>query len=131
MSAPFIYIGNNRLKVGKLEAYQREFMPQLVEIVEMNEPRLLGFNVFANQEGTEIAGVQVHPDADSMLHHMQVMRGRITMAYDEYIEATTTIQVYGPPNEAVLEMINMLSTPGVSVSVKPHHLGGFTRLQSA
>jgi hypothetical protein len=53
---------------------------------------------------------------------------RITMAY-EYIEATTAIQVYGPPNDAVVEMIRMMATPGVSVSVKPRHLGGFTRLQ--
>jgi hypothetical protein len=129
MTAPFIYIGNNKLKAGKLEAYQQDFMPQLVEVVESSEPRLLAFNVFANDEGTEIAGVQVHPDADSMLYHMQVMRERITMAYDEYIEATTAIQVYGPPHDAVLEMIKMISTPGVSVSVQPRHLGGFTRLQ--
>ena len=65
-----------------------------------------------------------------MLSHMQVMRERITMAYEEYIEATTAIQVYGPPNDAVVEMIRMMATPGVSVSVKPRHLGGFTRLQS-
>jgi hypothetical protein len=130
MDAPFIYVGNNRMKTGKLEAYQQDFMPKLVEVVESNEPRLLAFNVFANEEGTEIAGVQIHPDADSMLSHMQVMREQITMAYDEYIEATTAIQVYGPPNDAVLEMIKMMSTPGVSVSTKPRHLGGFTRLRS-
>jgi hypothetical protein len=130
MAAPFIYVGHNRLKAGKLEAYQRNFMPELVEVVKSNEPRLLAFNVFANDEGTEIAGVQVHPDADSMLSHMQVMRERITIAYEEYLEATTAIHVYGPPNDAVLEMIKMMATPGVSVSVKPRHLGGFTRLQA-
>lgn len=129
MAAPFIYVGHNKLKAGKLEAYQQDFMPELVKVVDSNEPRLLAFNVFANDEGTDIAGVQVHPDADSMLSHIQVMRDRITMAYEEYIEATTAIQVYGPPNEAVLEMIKMMATPGVTVSVKPRHLGGFTRLQ--
>jgi hypothetical protein len=129
MAAPFIYVSHNKLKAGKLEAYQRNFMPELVEFVESNEPRLLAFNAFANDEGTEIAGVQVHPDTDSMLSHMQVMREHITMAYEEYLEATTAIHVYGPPNDAVLEMIKMMATPGVSVSVKPRHLGGFTRLQ--
>jgi hypothetical protein len=129
MAAPFIYVGHNTLKAGKLEAYQQNFMPELLEVVEANEPRLLAFNVFANDEGTEIAGVQVHPDADSMLSHMQVMRERITMAYEEYLEATMAIHVYGPPNDAVLEMIKVMATPGVSVSVKPRHLGGFTRLQ--
>jgi hypothetical protein len=129
MAAPFINVSHNKLKAGKLEAYQQNFMPELVEVVESSEPRLLAFNVFANDEGTEIAGVQVHPDADSMLFHMQVMRERISMAYEEYIEATTAIHVYGPPNDAVLEMIKMMATPGVSVSVTPRHLGGFTRLQ--
>jgi hypothetical protein len=129
MAAPFIYVGHNTLKAGKLEAYQQNFMPELLEVVEANEPRLLAFNVFANDEGTEIAGVQVHPDADSMLSHMQVMRERITMAYEEYLEATMAIHVDGPPNDAVLEMIKVMATPGVSVSVKPRHLGGFTRLQ--
>jgi hypothetical protein len=129
MAAPFIYVGHNKLKAGKLEAYQQDFMPELVKVVDSNEPRLLAFNVFVNDDGTEIAGVQVHPDADSMLSHMQVMRERITMAYEEYIEATTAIQVYGPPNDAVLEMIKMMATPGVNVSVMPRHLGGFTRLQ--
>jgi hypothetical protein len=130
MAAPFIYVGHNKLKAGKLEAYQQNFMPELVEVVESNEPRLLAFNVFANDDGTEIAGVQVHPDADSMLSHAQVMRERITMAYEEYIEATTAIHVYGPPNDAALEIIKMMATPGVSVSVNPRHLGGFTRLQA-
>lgn len=129
MVAPFINISTNKLKPGKFEAYQQQFLPDLLGVVESHEPRLLAFNIFANDEGTEIAGVQVHPDADSMLHHLQLMRERITMAYGEYLEATTAIEVYGPPNDAVLEVIKMMATPGVSVRVKPRHLGGFTRLQ--
>lgn len=52
------------------------------------------------------------------------------MAYGEYIEATTAVQVYGPPNADVLQMMTAVATPGVSVSVMPNHLGGFTRLRS-
>jgi hypothetical protein len=130
MAAPFIYIGTNRMKAGMLEGYKRDFMPELLEVVETNEPRIHAFNVFASEDGTEITGVQVHPDAESMMYHMQVLSERITSAYDEYIEATTAIQLYGPPSNAVLEMIGRLSTPGVSVSVNPEHLGGFTRLRS-
>lgn len=67
MAAPFIYIGTNRLKRGMMEGYKRNFMPRLLDVVETNEPRLLAFHAFGNDEGTEIAGVQVHPDADSMI----------------------------------------------------------------
>ena len=114
-----------------LEAYKRNFMPELLQVVETNEPRILGFHVFADHEGTEIVGVQIHPDANSMLEHLKVVRERITMAYNEYLEATTAIQVLGPPNDAALEMIERMATPAVPVSVKPVHLGGFSRLESA
>jgi secreted PhoX family phosphatase len=130
MSAPLIYIGTNRMKAGMLEGYRRNFMPELLKVVETNEPRILGFHAFANEDGTEITGVQVHPDADSMLFHMQVVSEKVTMAYDQYIDATTDIQVYGPPNDAVLEMMRRLATPGVSVRIKADHVAGFTRLQS-
>ena len=31
----------------------------------------MAFNEYANEEGTEVAVVQVHPDADSMAFHMK------------------------------------------------------------
>ena len=65
MSGPFIFIATNRLKEGKLED-ERERVPGLVEFIEENEPRLLAFNEYANDEGTEVSVVQVHRDAESM-----------------------------------------------------------------
>ena len=43
---------------------------------------------------------------------------------------TKEIQVYGSPNDGVLEMITQLSQTGVPIIVKPNHLAGFTRLGS-
>ena len=40
----------------------------------MKEPRVIAFNIYVNDEGTEVTGVQVHPDAASMEFHMQVLR---------------------------------------------------------
>jgi hypothetical protein len=56
---------------------------------------------------TEVSIVQVHPDADSMLFHMRLLREHITSAYEEEgsLDVTTSVQVYGTPSEAVLEMI--------------------------
>jgi hypothetical protein len=68
MPGPFIFIATNRLKPGKL-AEEKARVPGLVDFIETNEPRLLAFNEFANEEGTEVAVVQVHPDADSMASH--------------------------------------------------------------
>jgi hypothetical protein len=37
------------------------------------------------------------------------------------------IQIYGEPNDTVLDMITQLTQSGVPIVVKPRHLAGFTR----
>jgi hypothetical protein len=130
MSGPFIFIATNRLKEGKLEA-ERARVPGLVEFIEANEPRLLAFNEYANAEGTEVAVVQVHPDADSFEFHMGVVGERAARAYNETLDATTGIQVFGTPTDAILEMLRRSAGAGVEYSVKAHHVGGFTRLHGS
>jgi hypothetical protein len=49
--------------------------------------------------------VQIHPDADSMEFHMNMVRKRAERAYAETLDATTSIQVYGTPSDTVLEML--------------------------
>jgi hypothetical protein len=126
MSGPFIFIATNKLKPGALEA-ERLRVPQLCEFIEQTEPRVLAFNEYANDEGTEVAVVQVHPDAESMQLHIGVVREQAERAYAETLEATTSIQVFGMPNSAVLDMLRQRAGAGPSLSVKRHHLGGFTR----
>jgi hypothetical protein len=53
VSGPFIFIATNRLKPGKLDA-ERNRVPGLVDFVEANEPQLLAFNEYVNEEGTEV-----------------------------------------------------------------------------
>jgi hypothetical protein len=129
MAGPFIFIATNRLKAGKLEAEGRR-VPGLVDFIRANEPRLIAFNEYANDEGTEVAVVQVHPDADSFEFHMGVVRERASRAYEETLEATTGIEVFGAPTEGIFEMLRRSAGGGVQYSVKQHHLGGFTRLQT-
>ncbi len=126
MSGPFIFIATNRLKTGSLEEEQQR-VPGLAEFIEANEPRLIAFNEYSNEDGTEVGVVQVHPDTDSMEFHMEVVRKRAERAYAETLDSTTGIQVYGTPTQAILEMLSRTAGSGVPVTVKPYHLGGFTR----
>jgi hypothetical protein len=126
-TAPFIFIATNRLKPGRLAAESGR-VPGLCDFIEASEPRILAFNEYANDEGTEVGVVQVHPDIDSFAFPMDVVRERASRAYAETLDATTSIQVFGTPSEAILEMLRNSAGSGVSFSVKPHHLGGFTRL---
>ena len=75
MTGPFIFIATNRLKEGKLDR-EKKRLPGLIDFIQANEPRLIAFNEYANEEGTEVAVVQVHPDADSMDFHMNVIAER-------------------------------------------------------
>src|SRR2546430_9734952 len=126
VSGPLIFIATNRLKPGKLDD-ERARVPGLVEFIEANESRLIAFNEYANENGTEVAVVQVHPDADSMAFHMEVVAERAAAAYAETVDATTSIQVFGTPSDAVVEMLRRQAGAGVPLSIKPIHVGGFVR----
>ena len=126
MSGPFIFIATNRLKPGKL-ADERKRVPGLVDFVAANEPRLIAFNEYANEDGTEVAVVQFHPDAESMAFHMDIVAERAAAAYAETLEATVSIQVFGTPSPEVLRMLERQAGAGVPLSLKQSHLGGFIR----
>jgi hypothetical protein len=130
MTGPFIFIATNRLKQGKLNS-EKKRVADLVDFIQANEPRLIAFNEYANDEGTEVAVVQVHPDADSMVFHLEVIAERAASAYADTIDATTNIQVFGTPSGAVTDMLRRQAGAGVPLSIKPHHVGGFTRWRQA
>jgi quinol monooxygenase YgiN len=126
MTAPFIFVATYRIKEGKLEDYEKLWRG-LVEFVQANEPRLLAFNTYVDEDGTEATTIQVHPDADSMEFHMKVAGARILEGYP-LLETVESINVFGTPTEGFLAMTTQMAGPGVAVNVKPRHLGGFTRL---
>ena len=88
-------------------------MPARVDFVEANEPQLIAFNEYVNDDGTEVAVVQIHPDADSMAFHMEVIAERDAAAYAETVAATTSIQAFGTPTNAVLEMLERQAGAGI------------------
>jgi len=130
MPSPFIFVATNRLKPGRLEL-ERARVPGLVEFIEANEPRLIAFNEYANEAAGEVTVVQVHPDAASMEAHMQIVAERAQAAYSETLDATVRIQVFGPPTDAILELLRAQAGSGVEITVNGEHLGGFTRSAAA
>jgi hypothetical protein len=125
-TSPLIFIATNRLKPGRLDR-ERERVPGLVEFLQANEPRLIAFNEYVNDDGTEVTVVQIHPDAASMEAHTAIVRERAQEAYAETLDATVRIQVFGRPTDALLEALRRQAGSGVELSVNGEHLGGFTR----
>ena len=78
MSAPFIFIRTHTVKPGQLEAFKEYFADFCDNVVEPNEPRLLSFQAYADPESNQVTVVQIHPDAESMVHHMSVIAQHVT-----------------------------------------------------
>lgn len=57
-------------------------------------PRLLAFNGYGNEDGSEVSVVQVHADPESMLFHMQVAAEHIERATEELLDVGS-VQIYG------------------------------------
>ncbi len=127
MTGPFVFISQSKIQEGRLEDFKRG-LREMAEFVETNEPRIIGFEAYLNDDGTEVTGLQVHPDADSMANHMQVAFEKI-MEFDQYLD-TQSVDIYGVPNETVLGMMKQIEDQfgsQMSVRVRPHPVGGFIR----
>jgi quinol monooxygenase YgiN len=125
MAEPFIYVGTMTIKPGKLEE-ARKRIAELVDFVEINEPRLIAFHCFLDEEGTELTVVQVHPDVASMEFHQEVNAKHFTTAFD-YLESSRSDQYYGPISETLAAELAKWDDPNVAVTRMPVHEAGFTR----
>jgi hypothetical protein len=127
MDAPFIFMGIHKVKPGKLEEFEAWFADYCDTTVAPNEPRLLAFNAYADPASNEVTVVQVHPDAESMVHHMSVITEHVARAYVDFLEPESRSQIYGTPGAGVLELIQQMGgTSGPATSQLP--FAGFTRL---
>lgn len=126
MTAPFIFVGTHRIKEGQADAYI-EYFREFAEFVKENEPRLIVFEGYVNEDGTRMTIVQVHPDAESMEFHMQTIGKHVGEAYDRFLDGTERIDVYGVPRGGVVAMINQLASMDEPLNISPRPVAGFTR----
>ena len=116
MTAPFIWVGTYAIKPGKLET-ARKRLAEAVDLVEANEPRLIAFNFYLDEAGTTASCVQMHPDATSMLFHMEVIAEHLETA-GEWLDNVVASEVYGTPPAVPKSVI-----PG-PVSLRPFGSSG-------
>lgn len=125
MSEPIVYIDSSDIRKGKLEELKAA-ISELVGFVNANEPQLISYNFYLNQDGTRMTVVAVHPDSASMEFHMKVA-GPAFRKFTEFINLST-IEVYGPLSDTLLEQLRqkaqMLGSGTVLVH-KPY--AGFAR----
>jgi len=124
MTAPFIVRSVSRIHPGKADAY-RPVAAEFCRLAQEREPRLLGFHIYVSEDGGSEVVVQIHPDAESMQHHIDVMGEKVreTFAYTDF----ESLEIYGEPNEELRAWIPRVAE-GIRFTHHPVHWGGFTRL---
>jgi quinol monooxygenase YgiN len=127
MAAPFIFIGTHKVKPGKLEEFEAWFADYIDNTVEPNEPRLLLFEAYTDPTANVVTVVQVHPDAESMVHHMEVITDHVTTAYANFLERESQYQIYGTPRAGVLELVQQMDGSD-EAPTSQETFAGFTRL---
>jgi hypothetical protein len=114
------------LKAGALNTERRR-VPELVNFVECEEPQVIGFNEYLNDAGDEVTVIQIHPDAASFEKHLDVIADHARRAYDETLDRTVRIQVFGDIPESVVASLREQASTGVEIILNAEHLGGFLR----
>ena len=125
MSGAFVYVGTARIKLGKLEE-ARKNLAELVDFVETNEPRMIAFHLFLDEEGSTLTTVHVHPDSASMEFHLQVAAKHFATAFD-FLESNVSEQYFGAISEGLAAELAKWDDPAVAVTRMPVQEGGFTR----
>ena len=129
MSQPFVYVGTWTIKPGKFEE-ARKWLAEHADFIETNEPRMIAFHAYFDDEGMKASVVQVHPDSASMEFHMKVISEHLGGAFD-YIDTILSEQYYGPMSESLSETLSKWETPDVTVTKMPVYEAGFTRSNAA
>jgi hypothetical protein len=80
---------------------------------------------YLSDDGREASLVQIHADAASADHHLDVVGPRLAEAA-ELVE-NVAIEVYGEPGPRVQAALAHNAEAGVSVRVNNRDLGGFRR----
>jgi hypothetical protein len=125
MSEPIVYIDRSEILEGRLEELKLA-INELVELVEANELQLIAYNVYLNEEGTQMTVVHVHPNSASLEYHMKAA-GPAFPKFVEFIKLMT-IDVYGKPSDDLLEQLREKAKVLGNGTVVVHELeAGFAR----
>lgn len=125
MSDTIVYMDRSEVRQGKLEELKLA-MNELVDLVAANEPRLIAYNVYFDEAGTQMTVVHVHPDPASLEFHMKVA-GPALPKFVDFIKLQT-IDVYGTAGDDLFEQLQQKAQLLGSGTVLVHGLqAGFAR----
>lgn len=127
MSQPLVYVDTSEVREGSLGQLKGAF-GELAHFVEENEPQLISYAVYFNQEARQVSVVHVHADPASLDFHMDVAGPRFGKFAD--LLTLSSIHIYGEPSDRALGQlrakVRLLGSGDVVVHA-PH--AGFSRFR--
>ena len=127
MSDPIIFISHQKVKQGKLEGL-KQYYRQVAEQAKANKPGTVAHLAYHNEEGSELSVIHIFQDAESMELHMIGVDELAKKAY-EYVEILS-FEIYGQPDDMVLERMMQIVGNGIAVNIKPQRIGGYIRFKA-
>lgn len=125
MAEPIVYVDTSDIVEGK-RAEVETAMKELADFVEANEPQLISYGFFLNEEGTQMTVVAVHQGSASLELHMDIAAPGFRK-FTGLIKLSA-IEVYGEVGNAVLGRLHQKAEMLGSGTVVVHKLfAGFTR----
>ena len=124
MSEPIVFISRNKIKEGKVDEFRNHYRDSIQPVIA-GKPGTLAQLAYENEQVTEITIVRLFPNADALDLQIQGAdeRSKKTYAFIEPI----SIEIFGTPNPATLEMMKKIAGSGIAVKIGPNYMGGFIR----
>jgi len=103
MAEPIVYVDVSEIRDGKLGDLMVA-MKELVAFVEANEPQLISYGFFLDEQRRLMTVVAIHPDSASLEFHMEIGGPEFRKFAD--LIRLQRIEVYGTISDAALERLH-------------------------
>jgi quinol monooxygenase YgiN len=127
MSGPLIVVFRAHVRPGMADDYAQH-VREAEDLVETEEPRVIGFGFYADVDGAGVSAVQIYPDAEALDQHLRLYAERLAPRADAAVEVQG-VDVFGRPSDPTLQYLLGMRELGVSVRTYPDHQGGLLRPQ--
>lgn len=121
MPEPVVMLDSYKIREGKGETFKQS-CADIFDFVRQNEPKMLFYNLYVNDETREAKGVQIYADAVAMEHHQNVAGPKFRKLFDMLEMESVTLEICGEPTH---QMLQMMASHRPEVKA---HVGGFSRL---
>jgi hypothetical protein len=114
MSEDVTFVGTHAIPEGSLDEWKTAIVG-MIDFVKANVLRLISFNAYVNDDGTEATSIYVHPDSASLEQHLEVATSRVSAGAQ--LVQTKRVELYGSPSDRAVERLRRISEMSMAFPV--------------